>query len=93
MNIQPIGDRVVIQQDKAEERTKSGLYIPETSQEKPNIGTIIAIGYGIISNGALIPLSLNVGDRVIFPKHIGQEITIENIDYLILRQSDIFVVI
>lgn len=95
LNIKPIGDRVVVQAAPAETMTASGIYIPETAQEKPQKGTIVAVGTGKYADllGSLIPTSVSVGDQVLYGKYAGTEITIDGKEYLIMRESDIFAIL
>ncbi|MFD2874512.1 co-chaperone GroES [Mucilaginibacter ximonensis] len=95
LNIKPIGDRVVVEAAPAETKTASGIYIPETAQEKPQHGTVVAVGPGRYadSTGNLIPLTVKAGDKVLYGKFAGQEVTIEGKDYLIMRESDIYIVL
>jgi len=95
LNIKPLGDRVVVEAAPAETKTASGIYIPETAQEKPQHGTVVAIGPGKYAEqtGNLIPLSVKEGDKVLYGKFAGQEITIDGKDFLIMRESDIYVVL
>jgi chaperonin GroES len=89
--INPFADRVVVEAAPAETMTASGLYIPETAQEKPQKGTVIAVGPGKYADltGNLIPLSVKIGDQILYGKYSGQEITINGKEYLIMRESDI----
>lgn len=89
--INPFADRVVVEAAPAETMTASGLYIPETAQEKPQKGTVIAVGPGKYADltGNLIPLSVKPGDQVLYGKYSGQEITIDGKEYLIMRESDL----
>ncbi len=89
LNIKPIGDRVVVEAAPAETRTASGIYIPETAQEKPQKGTIVAVGNGKVDE----PLTVKVGDQVLYGKYAGTEITYEGKEYLIMRESDIYAVL
>jgi chaperonin GroES len=95
LNIKPLGDRVVVEAAPAETKTASGIYIPETAQEKPQHGTVVSTGPGKYAEqtGNLIPLSVKAGDKVLYGKFVGQEITIDGKDYLIMRESDIYVVL
>ncbi len=88
-SIKPLGDRVVVKPEAAEEKTSSGLYIPDTAKEKPQRGTVVAVGPGRVENGTKIDMSVSEGDTVLYGKYAGTEITIENEDYLIVRESDI----
>ncbi|MBN1895055.1 co-chaperone GroES [bacterium] len=94
MKIKPLADRVVIQPAEAEEKVKGGIIIPDTAKEKPQKGKIVAAGPGKTSEeGKLIPLSVKVGDTVLYGKYSGTEITIDNEEYLIVRESDILAVV
>ncbi len=89
INIKPIADRVVIQPAPAEEKTASGLYIPDTAKEKPQRGTVVAVGDGKKDE----PITVKVGDEVLYGKYAGTEITYEGAEYLIMRESDIYAII
>ena len=91
----PIGDRIVVEAAPAETKTASGIYIPETAQEKPQHGTVVAVGPGKYAEltGTLIPLTIKAGDKVLYGKYAGQEFTLEGKDYLIMRESDIYIVL
>lgn len=95
LNIKPIGDRVVVEAAPAEEKTASGIYIPDTAKEKPQQGTIVAVGPGRHSDlsGSLIPLTVKTGDQVLYGKYGGTEITYEGKEYLIMRESDLYAVL
>jgi chaperonin GroES len=87
--IKPLGDRVVIKPEEADEQTESGLYIPDTAQEKPQRGSVTAVGPGRVENGNKIEMSVSTGDKVLYSKYAGTEITIDDQEYLIVRESDI----
>ena len=91
MNLQPLEDRIVVRPSEAEETTASGLVIPDTAKEKPQEGEVLAVGPGRRSEdtGELIPVDVAVGDRVVYSKYGGTEITIEGEDLLILAARDI----
>ncbi|KEO81516.1 co-chaperone GroES [Tumebacillus flagellatus] len=91
--IKPIGDRVVIKVVEREEKTASGLFLPDTAKEKPQEGEVIAVGSGKIVGNAVVPLELNVGDRVIYSKYAGTELKYDGVEYLILREADILAVV
>ncbi len=93
MNIQPLSDRVVVQAQDAEEQTASGLYIPDTAKEKPQRGVVLAVGPGRVENGAKIDLTVKPGDTVLYGKYSGTEVTLDNEDYMIMRESDILGII
>ena len=88
-SIKPLGDRVLIQADVAEEVTSSGLYIPDTAKEKPQQGTVIAVGPGKVENSTKVEMTVNEGDKVLYGKYAGTEVTIDGNEYLIMRESDI----
>ena len=88
-SIRPLSDRVLVQPEAAEERTQSGLYIPDTAKEKPQRGKIVAAGPGRVENGNKIEMSVKEGDKILYGKYSGSEITIDGEDYLIMRESDI----
>jgi len=92
LNIKPSGDRVVVEAAAAETKTASGIYIPETAQEKPQKGTIVAVGPGKYADisGSLIPMAFKVGDEVLYGKYAGTEITVDGKEYLIMRETDIY---
>jgi chaperonin GroES len=91
--IKPIGDRVVIKVVEREEKTASGLFLPETAKEKPQEGEIVAVGSGKVVGNAVLPLELNVGDRVIYSKYAGTEVKYDGVEYLLLRETDVLAVI
>jgi len=89
VNIKPIADRVLVLAEAAEETTASGIIIPDTAKEKPQRGTIIAVGNGKKEE----PMTVKAGDTVLYGKYAGTEITVDNIEYLIMRESDIFAIV
>jgi chaperonin GroES len=91
MNLQPLDDRIVVRPSEAEEKTASGLVIPDTAKEKPQQGEVLAVGPGRRSDntGELIPLDVAVGDKVVYSKYGGTEITVEGEDLLILTSRDV----
>ena len=94
INIKPLADRVIVAAAAAEEKTKSGIIIPDTAKEKPQRGEIVAVGEGKVSEqGVLVKPQLQVGDQVLYGKYAGTEISIDGQDYLIMRESDIFAVV
>jgi len=88
-SIKPLGDRVVVKPETAEEKTASGLFIPDTAKEKPQRGKVIAVGPGRVENGTKIEMSVKEGDAVLYGKYSGTEISLDGEDYLIMRESDI----
>src|SRR5271163_5113015 len=90
MNFRPLHDRVVVKRIDAEEKSTGGIIIPDTAKEKPSQGEIIAVGPGGRDDaGKLIPIDLKVGDRVLFGKWSGTEVKLDNVDFLIMKESDI----
>ncbi|MGB0346849.1 MAG: co-chaperone GroES [Balneolaceae bacterium] len=88
-SIKPLGDRVLVQADVAEEVTSSGLYIPDTAKEKPQQGTVVAVGPGKVENGNKIDMTVKEGDKVLYGKYAGTEVSVDGNEYLIMRESDI----
>ena len=88
-SIKPLGDRVVVRPQPAEEKTASGLFIPDTAKEKPQRGTVVAVGPGKVENGTKVDMTVSEGDIVLYGKYSGTEIAINNEDLLIMRESDI----
>ncbi len=89
MNLKPLADRVIVEAAPAEEKTTGGLIIPDTAKEKPQRGKIIAVGTGKKDE----PMTVKVGDSVLYGKYAGTEINVNGQDYLIMRESDIFAII
>jgi chaperonin GroES len=89
VNIKPLADSVLVEPAAAEEKTASGLYIPDTAKEKPQKGTVIAVGNGKKDE----PLTVKVGDTVLYGKYSGTELSVDGNDYLIMRESDIFAIL
>jgi len=90
MKVKPLSDRIVVKPEPAEEKTASGIILPDTAQEKPQIGTILAVGPGKTSDtGDLVKMALKKGDRVLYGKYSGTEIAVDGDDVLIMRESDI----
>jgi len=95
MNIQPLGDRVVVKPLEAENKTKGGIVLPDTAKEKPQEGKVVAVGKGkVLDNGTLQPLEVKVGDKVLYGKYSGNEIsTKDGEELLIMREEDILAII
>mgnify|MGYP003419808101 FL=1 len=92
--LKPLGDRVVIELVAQEEKTASGIVLPDTAKEKPSEGKIVAVGTGrILENGERVGMEVSEGDHIIFSKYAGTEVKYEGKEYLILRESDILAVI
>ncbi len=94
MKIKPLADRVVVKPAPPEEKVQGGIIIPDTAKEKPQKGEVVAVGPGKVSDsGEKIPLEVKVGDNVLYGKYSGTEVTIDNEEYLIIRESDILAII
>ena len=94
MKIKPLSDRVVVKPEAAEEKTASGIILPDTAKEKPQMGKIVAIGPGSVSDsGSLIKMTLKVGDKVLYGKYSGTELKFDGKDFLIMRESDILAIV
>jgi len=94
MNVKPMEDRVILKPMEAEEKTAGGIIIPDNAKEKPQKGEVIAVGPGKVNDkGAKIEMTLKKGDKVLYGKYSGTEITIDGQDYLIVRESDVLAVI
>ncbi|TYB32583.1 MAG: co-chaperone GroES [Flexistipes sinusarabici] len=92
--IKPLHDRVLVKRVEAEEKTASGIIIPESAKEKPQEGEVIAVGEGkVLDNGTKTELSVKTGDKVLFSKYAGTEISLDDEDYLIMREDDILGII
>ena len=94
VNLRPLADRVIVKPMEAEETTKGGIILPDTAKEKPIEGTIVAVGPGrVTEDGKSIKMEVKVGDKVLYGKYSGTEVTVEGEDYLIMRESDIFAIV
>lgn len=92
--IRPLGERVVIKPLPSEEVTKGGIVLPDTAKEKPQEGEVVAVGPGrLLDNGTRVSIDLKVGDRILFSKYAGNEVKLDDVEYLIMRESDILGVI
>ena len=89
MQIKPLADRVVVKAIEMEEKTKSGIVLPDTAKEKPQEGEIMAVGPGRYEEGKLVPMNVKKGDRVLFAKYAGTEVKLDGEEYRIMRESDI----
>ncbi len=92
--LKPLGDRIIIEQIQSEEKTASGIVLPDSAQEKPQEGKVVAVGTGrVTENGEKVALEVKEGDSIIFSKYAGTEVKYEGTDYLILRESDVLAII
>jgi len=94
MNLKPLSDRVVVKVLEAEEKTASGIVLPDKAKEKPQEGKVMAVGTGkVLDNGSKVEMEVKVGDKVIFSRYAGTEVKVEGEEYLILRQDDILALV
>jgi chaperonin GroES len=94
MSLRPLSDRILVERVAEEEKTKGGLFIPDTAKEKPAEGKVVAAGNGRMGeDGKLLAMDVKVGDRVLFSKYGGTEVKIDGIDYVIMRQDDVLGVV
>jgi chaperonin GroES len=94
MKIKPLGERVVIELLESEEKTKSGIVLPDTAKEKPQTGKVLAVGTGKrLENGKVIPLEVKPGDTVLFAKYAGTEVKVDGEEYMVLKENDILAVV
>lgn len=94
MNFRPMGDRILVEEDKREEVSQGGIILPEQVQEKPMIGTVRRVGKGrVMESGEVFPMEVQVGDRVMFGKYAGTDIKIDGVKLMILRESEILGVV
>src|SRR5437660_11954142 len=94
MNLKPLGDRVVLKPVDKEERTKSGIVIPDTAKEKPQEGIVEAVGTGrLLDSGTKVPMELKVGDKVLYAKYAGNEFKVDDVEYLIISEKDVLAVV
>ncbi len=94
MHVKPLADRVLIKPLEGEEMKKGGIIIPDTAKEKPQQGEVMEVGPGRVGEeGDKIPMEVKKGDKVLYGKYSGTEVTVDNVEYLIMRESDIFAII
>ena len=93
MNIKPLADRIVIKMTEEEETTKSGLILASASKEKPQIAEVVAVGPGGMVDGEKIDMYLKVGDKVLLSKYAGTEVKVDDVEYTILRQSEVLAIV
>ncbi|HYR06152.1 MAG TPA: co-chaperone GroES [Longimicrobium sp.] len=93
MKVKPLADRVVVKALEETEQMRGGLYIPDTAKEKPQQGEVVAVGPGRVEDGKRVDMELKVGDKVLYGKYSGTEVTVEGEQYLILRESDVLAVV
>lgn len=94
LDIQPLGDRVVIEREESEQKTPGGIVLPDTAKEKPRQGRVVSVGAGRqLKDGTIVPLSVRVGDRVVFSSYAGEEFKLGDRELLLMREEDILAVI
>jgi chaperonin GroES len=93
LKVKPLADRVVVKALEESEQMRGGLYIPDTAKEKPQQGEVVAVGPGKVEDGKRVEMELKVGDKVLYGKYSGTEVTIDDQQYLILRESDVLAVV
>jgi len=94
MKMKPLADRVVIKPSPADEKTKGGIILPDTAKEKPVVGEVVAVGPGKFSDDCKkVSMEVKVGDKVLYGKYSGTEVTYDGVEYLIMREADIFAVV
>jgi len=93
IKVKPLADRVVVKASEDTEQMRGGLYIPDTAKEKPQMGEVMAVGPGKFEDGKRVDMELKVGDKVLYGKYSGTEVTVDAEQYLILRESDVLAVV
>jgi chaperonin GroES len=93
MKLKPLADRVVIKSLESEETTKSGIVLPGSAKEKPQMAEVVAVGPGGTVDGKEVTMYVNVGDKVIYSKYAGTEVKLDNEEYIVVRQNDILAVV
>lgn len=94
LKLRPLSDRVVVEPAEAEKMSAGGIILPDTVKEKPQQGTVMAVGPGKVSDaGALVPMTVKKGDKVLYGKYSGTEVTVDGTEYVIMRESDIFAIL
>ncbi|MBM7655743.1 chaperonin GroES [Neobacillus cucumis] len=92
--LRPLGDRIIIELVESEEKTASGIVLPDSAKEKPQEGKVVAVGTGrVLENGERVALDVAEGDRIIFSKYAGTEVKYQGVEYLILRENDILAIV
>jgi len=93
VQLKPLGDRVVVKATEAEEKTRGGIILPDTAKDKPQEGEVVAVGPGrVLDNGTRVTPDVKVGDKVIYSKYGGTEIKVDDVEYLVIRESDLLAV-
>ncbi len=94
LNLRPLGERVIVRALPQEERTKSGIYLPDTAKEKPQQGEVVAVGKGkVTDDGKTIPMNVKAGDKVLYGKYSGTEVKLDGEEFLIIKESEILAIL
>jgi chaperonin GroES len=94
VNLKPLGDRVVVEHVEQAEKSAGGVFLPDTAKEKPQEGRVLAVGTGrVLDNGTTLPVSVKVGDRILYSKYSGSEIKLEGTEYLIISEKDVLAIV
>jgi len=93
MTVKPLADRVLVKPLEASEVKKGGIIIPDTAKEKPQEGEVVAAGPGRVEDGKTVPMEVKKGDRILYGKYSGTEVTVDGVEYLIMRESDILAIV
>ena len=93
MAVKPLADRVLVKQEEAAEVKKSGIIIPDTAKEKPQQGEVIEVGPGRTEDGKVVPMEVKKGDKILYGKYSGTEVTVDDEEFVIMRESDILAII
>jgi len=94
LNLRPLGERVIVRALPQEERTKSGIYLPDTAKEKPQQGEVMAVGNGkVTDDGKTIPMNVKAGDKVLYGKYSGTEVKLDGEEFLIIKESEILAIL
>ena len=94
MKIKPLGERIVIKVLESEEKTKSGIVLPDTAKEKPQMGEVLAVGSGkTLDNGQKVPMEVKVGDKILFAKYAGTEVKVDGEEYMVLKESAVLAIL
>ena len=93
MKLEPLGDRVVLKREEAEEKTASGLFLAGNAKEQPQLAEVIAVGPGALADGVRQPMDVKVGDKVLCTRYGGTEVKVDGVEYVIVRQSDILAIV
>ena len=93
MKLEPLGDRVVLKREEAEEKTASGLFLAGNAKEQPQLAEVIAVGPGALVDGKRVPMDVKVGDKVFYSKYGGSEIKLDGVEYIVIGQSEIMAVV